>query len=96
MHNLFSKNLVRVIPQLLLTEIRGVFRAMQNIYYGAFLEFLRILLTDIIQSTFSCYRLSIMEAVTRMCSIKKRVLENFAKFTGMHLFQSLFLNKVSG
>ena len=31
----------------------------------------------------------------RMCSIKKRVLKNFAKFTGKHLCQSLFLNKVS-
>ena len=28
------------------------------------------------------------------CSIKKGVLKNFAKFTGKHLCQSLFLNKV--
>ena len=27
---------------------------------------------------------------------KKGVLRNFAKFTGKHLYQSLFLNKVSG
>ena len=27
---------------------------------------------------------------------KKGVLKNFAKFTGKHLFQSLFLNKVAG
>ena len=27
---------------------------------------------------------------------KKRVLRNFAKFTGKHLYQSLFLNKVAG
>ena len=30
------------------------------------------------------------------CSIKKGVLRNFAKFTGKHLCQSLFLNKVAG
>ena len=30
------------------------------------------------------------------CSVKKGVLRNFAKFTGKHLCQSLFLNKVAG
>ena len=32
----------------------------------------------------------------RRCSVKKGVLKNFAKFTGKHLCQSLFLNKVAG
>ena len=30
------------------------------------------------------------------CSVKKGVLKNFAKFTGKHLCQSLFFNKVAG
>ena len=30
-----------------------------------------------------------------MCSIRKGVLRNFAKFTGKHLCQSLFFNKVT-
>ena len=30
------------------------------------------------------------------CSIIKDVLRNFAKFTGKHLCQNLFLNKVAG
>ena len=30
------------------------------------------------------------------CSKEKRVLKIFAKFTGKHLFQSLFFNKVAG
>ena len=30
------------------------------------------------------------------CSMKKDVLKNFTKFTGKHLCQSLFLNKVAG
>ena len=30
----------------------------------------------------------------RRCSVKKGVLRNFAKFTGKHLCQSLFFNKV--
>ena len=32
----------------------------------------------------------------RRCSIKKGVLKNFTKFTGKHLCQSLFFNKVAG
>ena len=30
------------------------------------------------------------------CSLRKRVLRNFAKLTGKHLYHSLFLNKVAG
>ena len=30
------------------------------------------------------------------CSMKKGILRNFAKFTGKHLCQSLFFNKVAG
>ena len=32
----------------------------------------------------------------RRCSVKKGVLRNFAKFTGRHLWHSLFFNKVAG
>ena len=32
----------------------------------------------------------------RRCSVRKGVLGNFAKFTGKHLCQSLFFNKVAG
>ena len=32
----------------------------------------------------------------RRCSMKKGFLRNFAKFTGKHLCQSLFFNKVAG
>ena len=32
----------------------------------------------------------------RRCSVKKGVLRNFAKFTGKHLYQSLYFNKVAG
>ena len=31
-----------------------------------------------------------------MCSMKTGVLRNFTKFTGKHLCQSLFFNKVAG
>ena len=34
--------------------------------------------------------------VVQECSVKKDILENFAKFTGKHLCQSLFFNKVTG
>ena len=30
------------------------------------------------------------------CSMEEGVLKNFAKFTGKHLCQSLFFNKVAG
>ena len=36
------------------------------------------------------------EVVAQRCSIRKGVLKNFAKFTGKHLCQSLFFNKVAG
>ena len=32
----------------------------------------------------------------RRCSVRKGVLRNFAKFTGKHLCQSLYFNKVAG
>ena len=41
-------------------------------------------------------KLIITETTTEAGSIKKRVLRNFAKFTGKHLCQSLFFNKVVG
>ena len=34
--------------------------------------------------------------VVKRCSVKKGVLENFTKFTGKHLCQSLFFNKAAG
>ena len=36
-----------------------------------------------------------LEAVVQRCSVKKGVLRNFTKFTGKHLCQSLFFNKVA-
>ena len=37
-----------------------------------------------------------IEAVVQRCSVKKGVLRNLTKFTGKHLCQSLFFNKVAG
>ena len=39
---------------------------------------------------------SINRSSHQRCSIKKGVLRDFAKFTGKHLYESLFLNKVIG
>ena len=36
------------------------------------------------------------EAVVQRCSVRKDVLRNFTKFTGKHLCQSPFFNKVAG
>ena len=36
------------------------------------------------------------EATTRVLYEKIGLVRNFAKFTGKHLFQSLFFNKVAG
>ena len=38
--------------------------------------------------------LTIYESSHRRCSVIEGVLRNFAKFTGKHLYQSLFFNKV--
>ena len=40
--------------------------------------------------------MNITEAVAQSCSVKKDVLRNFAKFTGKHLYQSLFFDKIAG
>ena len=40
--------------------------------------------------------ISIIRSSHRRCSVKKGVLRNFAKFTGKHLCQSVFFNKVAG
>ena len=40
--------------------------------------------------------LPIYRSIHKRCFIKKGVLKNFAKFTGKHLCQSLFFNKVAG
>ena len=38
----------------------------------------------------------LVEAVAHTCSVKKMFIKNFTKFTGKHLCQSLFFNKVAG
>ena len=47
----------------------------------------------IIEHPLSIY---VIEEVVLWCSVKKVALENFVKFTGKRLCQSLFLNKVAG
>ena len=46
-----------------------------------------------------CYRLHNFPSFSSShwrCSVRKGVLRNFAEFTGKHLWQSLFFNKVAG
>ena len=38
----------------------------------------------------------VVKSSRQRCSVKKGVLRNFAKFTGKHVCQSLFFNKVAG
>ena len=42
------------------------------------------------------YVFLLIEAAVRRCFVKKVLLEIFAKFTGKHLCQGLFLDKVAG
>ena len=49
-------------------------------------------MTDLFQAN----SLSLSEISHQSCSIIKAVLRNFAKFTGKHLYQSLFFNEVAG
>ena len=58
---------------------------------------------DILDGFEDCFssELTLEEYITfksshQRCSVKKGVLKNFAKFTGKHLCQSLFFNKVAG
>ena len=61
-------------------SLRSAFRTLSNIKDGAFSE-----------NGYMTGRSSRPEV---FC--KNGVLRNFAKFTGKHLYQSLFLNKVAG
>ena len=38
----------------------------------------------------------VLRSSHKVCSVRKGVLKNFTKFTGKHLCQSLFFNKVAG
>ena len=40
--------------------------------------------------------MSLFRSSHQRCSVRKGALRNFAKFTGKHLCQGLFLNKVAG
>ena len=40
--------------------------------------------------------LTVSRSSHQRCSVKKGILRNLAKFTGKHLCQSLFFNKVAG
>ena len=41
-------------------------------------------------------RLNLIHSSHRKCSVRKGVLQNFAKFKGKHLCESLFFNKIAG
>ena len=48
---------------------------------------------------YNCVKITLTrvpEAVVLRCSVKIGVLRNFTKFTGKHLHQRLFFNKVAG
>ena len=49
-----------------------------------------------IYKSFTKCKASTQRSSHRRCSMKKGVLKNFAKFTGKHLCQILFFNKVAG
>ena len=55
-----------------------------------------LVLTFFSKLDWGSYIISIARSNHRSCSIKKDVLKNFSKFTGKHLCQSLFFNKVAG
>ena len=42
------------------------------------------------------WKCTVLEAITQRCSVRKGVPRNFVKFTGTHLCQNLFFNKVAG
>ena len=50
----------------------------------------------IVQSRGTLTKLGALRSSHRRVSVKKGILRNFANFTGKHLCQSLFFNKVAG
>ena len=86
---LTSENAITILKQFSLNNcIYALFFYFPKKYINSFFYFVVTRVESLVQQT---YRSS-----HRTCSIKKGVLENFTKFTGKHLRQSLFLNKVAG
>ena len=65
---------------------RNIFTNQLNFQYWKLCVLLKIQLTSIIY----------LQAATGGVLLKKVFLKIFAKFTGEHLYQSLFFNKVAG
>ena len=61
---------------------------------GGFSIWVKVYLEKFPNKTKLCAQL--FRSSHQRCFIIKGVLRNFAKFTGKHLCQSLFLNKVAG
>ena len=51
--------------------------------------------SDFRETSLNKIKRTLTEAVTQGCSLRKGVLRNFWKFTGKHLCQSFFFNKVA-
>ena len=87
--------------QSLFNKVADLTPILKNIYQRLLLHYthtihcyLSVLLY--IQHFFRHHHSYYSEAVVRRRSIKRGVLRNFAEFTGKHLCQSLFFNKVVG
>ena len=62
-----------------------------------FLSVTEILYDKVLISSFFIFQTSTtFRSIYRRCSVRIAVLRNFAKFTGKHLCQNLFFNKVAG
>ena len=76
--------------------LRDVFRTLSNILDETFLQKCSMLdLWDCSEYASASATITFRSS-RRRCSIKKGVHKNFTKFTGKHLRQSLFFNKVAG
>ena len=72
-----------------------------SVFYSSPLWFKLVLGThrDVVVKTINCLLVVVLQTFRsnhQRCSVKKGVLRNSIKFTGKHLCQSLFFNKVAG
>ena len=65
------------------------------LFFFLFFSFSELRISCAFLATFNVHWYS-TEAVVRRWSVNKGALRNFAKFTGKHVCQSLFFNKVAG
>ena len=75
----------------------NIWKKRVNLFHSSSIEVLITFLLGLNRKNIACLsQIKLCRSSHWRCSVRKGILRNFAKFTGKHLCQSLFFNKVIG